>query len=132
MTELPAGVALAATFDPSLAGQYGQAIGSEEVGKGATVNLGPTINIDRDPRWGRSFETYTEDPYLNAVDWPPARSTACRAAGELDQVKHYAVYNQETYRNTPQDDVMITDRDAAGDLPADVPGGGAAGAGRPR
>ena len=66
VTELPAGVALAATFDPSLAGQYGQVVGSEEVGKGAAVNLGPTINIDRDPRWGRSFETYTEDPYLNA------------------------------------------------------------------
>src|SRR6201996_3585359 len=65
VTELPAGVALAATFDPSLAGQYGQVVGNEEVGKGAAVNLGPTINIDRDPRWGRSFETYTEDPYLN-------------------------------------------------------------------
>ena len=54
VTQLPAGVALAATFDPSLAGQYGQVIGSEEVGKGASVNLGPTVNIDCDPRWGRS------------------------------------------------------------------------------
>ena len=62
VTQLPAGVALAATWDPSLAVQYGKVMGSEEAGKGADVNLGPTVNIDRDPRWGRSFETYTEDP----------------------------------------------------------------------
>ena len=49
VTELPA-VALAATWDPSLAGQYGRVIGAEEYGKGASANLGPTVNIDRDPR----------------------------------------------------------------------------------
>jgi beta-glucosidase len=52
VTQLPAGVDLAATFDPSLAQEYGQVIGNEELGKGAAVNLGPTVNIDRDPRWG--------------------------------------------------------------------------------
>ena len=109
VTELPAGVALAATFDPSLAGQYGQVVGSEEVGKGAAVNLGPTINIDRDPRWGRSFETYTEDPYLNA-SLATSEIDGLQGTGEMDQVKHYAVYNQETYRNTPQDDVIIDNR----------------------
>jgi beta-glucosidase len=109
VTQLPAGVALAATFDPSLAGQYGQVIGSEEVGKGAAVNLGPTINIDRDPRWGRSFETYTEDPYLNA-SLATSEIDGVQSTGEMDQVKHYAVYNQETYRNTPADDVIISNR----------------------
>ena len=62
VTELPSAASLAATFDPSLANQYGQVIGSEERGKGAMVNLGPTVNIDRDPRWGREFEAFTEDP----------------------------------------------------------------------
>ena len=109
VTELPAGVALAATFDPSLASQYGQVVGSEEVGKGAAVNLGPTINIDRDPRWGRSFETYTEDPYLNE-SLAVSEIDGLQRTGEMDQVKHYAVYNQETYRNTPQDDVIIDSR----------------------
>ena len=42
-------------------------IGNEEFGKGAAVNLGPTVNVDRDPRWGRSFETFTEDPFLNSA-----------------------------------------------------------------
>ena len=128
VTQLPAGVALAATFDPSLASQYGQVVGSEEVGKGAAVNLGPTINIDRDPRWGRSFETYTEDPYLNAS--LAVSEIDGRAEHRwLDQVKHYAAYNQETNRNTAQDDVIVEQPHAAGDLPAGLPGGGAAGAG---
>src|SRR5260370_42115482 len=64
VTQLPAAVSLAATFDSSLATQYGQVVGSEERGKGAMVDLGPTVNIDRDPRWGRSFEAYTEGPFL--------------------------------------------------------------------
>src|ERR1700722_2542316 len=60
VTQLPAGVTLASTWDPSLAEQYGQVIGAEEDGKGASANLGPTVNIDRDPRWGRSFEALSE------------------------------------------------------------------------
>ena len=56
VTQLPAAVSLAATFDPSLAHQYGTGRRSEQRGKGAMVDLGPTVNIDRDPRWGRSFE----------------------------------------------------------------------------
>jgi beta-glucosidase len=109
VTELPAGVALAATFDPALASQYGQVVGSEEIGKGAAVNLGPTVNIDRDPRWGRSFETYTEDPYLNQA-LAVSEIDGLQSTGEMDQVKHYAAYNQETYRNTPSDDVVVSNR----------------------
>jgi beta-glucosidase len=109
VTQLPAGVALAATFDPSLASQYGKVVGSEEVGKGAAVNLGPTVNIDRDPRWGRSFETYTEDPYLNS-SLATSEIDGVQSTGEMSQVKHYDAYNQETYRNTPADDVIVSDR----------------------
>jgi beta-glucosidase len=109
VTQLPAGVALAATFDQELASQYGKVVGNEEVGKGAAVNLGPTVNIDRDPRWGRSFESYTEDPYLNQ-SLAVSEIDGLQRTGEMDQVKHYAVYNQETYRNTAQDDVIIDNR----------------------
>ncbi len=109
VTQLPAGVGLAATFNPSLARQYGQVIGSEEFGKGAAVNLGPTINIDRDPRWGRSFETFTEDPFLNSA-LAVSEIKGVQSTGEMSQVKHYAAYNQETNRNTPQDDVIVTTR----------------------
>jgi beta-glucosidase len=109
VTQLPAGVALAATFDPTLAQQYGKVIGSEELGKGAAVNLGPTVNIDRDPRWGRSFEAFTEDPFLNA-SLAVGEIDGVQNTGEMSQVKHFAVYNQETNRNTTNDDTLVSDR----------------------
>ena len=109
VTQLPAGVSLAATWDPSLARQYGTVIGAEENGKGASANLGPTVNIDRDPRWGRSFEALSEDPFLNAsLDVPEI--DGIQSQGVEDQVKHYDAYNQETYRNSPADNVVISDQ----------------------
>ncbi len=109
VTELPSAVSLAATFDPSLAHSYGQVVGAEEAGKGASANLGPTVNIDRDPRWGRSFEAYTEDPYLNQQT-AVSEIEGVQSQRVLDQVKHYAAYNQETNRNTSLDDVLVSDR----------------------
>ncbi len=109
VTQLPAGVSLAATWDPSLAAEYGKVIGAEERGKGATVNLGPTVNIDRDPRWGRSFEAYTEDPYLNAA-LAEAEIDGVQSQGVMSQVKHFAAYNQETNRNTRADDAIVSER----------------------
>ena len=66
-TQLPDGSNLAATFDPSVAAQYGSVVGQEDKAKGVDVDLGPTINIVRDPRWGRAFESYSEDPYLTGA-----------------------------------------------------------------
>jgi beta-glucosidase len=94
VTQLPAPVALAASFDPTLAQEYGAVVGSEEHGKGANVNLGPTVNIVRDPRWGRAFESYGKDPYLSgqtAVGF----IDGVQSQDVMSQVKHYAVYNQE-------------------------------------
>jgi beta-glucosidase len=109
VTQLPAPVAGAATWDTDLMGRYGQVIGAEEWGKGATVVLGPTINIVRDPRWGRAFESLSEDPYL-AAQMGAADITGIQSQGPMAQVKHYADYNQETNRNNPQDDVVMSDR----------------------
>jgi beta-glucosidase len=109
VTQLPAGVSLAATWDPSLATAYGKVVGAEERAKGTTVNLGPTVNIDRDPRWGRSFEAYSEDPYLNA-SLAEAEIGGVQSQGVMAQVKHFAVYNQETNRNTAADDAIVSER----------------------
>jgi len=109
VTQLPAGVSLAATWDPSLARQYGQVIGAEEYGKGASANLGPTVNIDRDPRWGRSFEALSEDPYLNS-QLDVGEIDGVQSQDVMSQVKHYDAYNQETYRNTAADNVIVSDR----------------------
>ena len=109
VTQLPAGVDLAATFSPSLARKYGEVVGNEEWGKGAAVNLGPTVNLDRDPRWGRSFEAFSEDPFLNG-SLATSEIDGVQSQGELSQIKHYDDYDQETNRNTPQDNEIIAQR----------------------
>ncbi|WP_207892087.1 glycoside hydrolase family 3 C-terminal domain-containing protein [Streptacidiphilus pinicola] len=108
-TQLPAPVDLAATWDTSAERTYGQVIGAEQAAKGATIDLGPTINITRDPRWGRAFETVGEDPYLNG-QMGAADILGVQSTGVMAQVKHLAVYNQETNRNTPADNAIVSDQ----------------------
>ena len=52
VTQLPTGVGLAATFDPSLARQYGQVIGQEELGKGAVTFRLRDWLLSRQRYWG--------------------------------------------------------------------------------
>ena len=63
-TAFPAGLAMAATWDPDLVAQEGKVIGQEVKALGRDMILGPTVNIARQPLWGRNFEGYGEDPYL--------------------------------------------------------------------
>jgi beta-glucosidase len=109
VTQLPAPVAVASTWDTSAEQLYGQVIGAEQAAKGTTIDLGPTINIVRDPRWGRAFESIGEDPYLNGT-LGAADIQGVQSAGVMAQVKHFAVYNQETNRNTPADNAVISTR----------------------
>jgi beta-glucosidase len=106
VTQLPAPVDIAATWDTGAEQQYGSVIGAEQAAKGTTVDLGPTINIVRDPRWGRAFESVGEDPYLNGT-LGAADIRGVQSTGVMAQVKHFAVYNQETNRNTPADNAVI-------------------------
>lgn len=66
VTLLPAPIAAASAWDPSLLNEFGRVLGKEQWGKGTNVELGPTIDVVRVPEWGRTFETYGEDPYLNS------------------------------------------------------------------
>ncbi|MFI5911954.1 glycoside hydrolase family 3 C-terminal domain-containing protein [Dactylosporangium sp. NPDC051541] len=109
VTQLPAPVAAAATWNTALARQYGEVLGSEQWGKGTNVVLAPTINIVRDPRWGRAFESFGEDPYL-AGQVGAADIQGIQSQGPMAQVKHYAAYNQETNRNTLSDNVIVNAR----------------------
>ncbi|MDX6389252.1 MAG: beta-glucosidase [Streptosporangiaceae bacterium] len=99
VTQMPSGNASAATFDPAYEQQYGAAIGAEFAGKGANVALGPTVNIVRDPRWGRAFETFGEDPYL-AGQMAAADVKGIQSQGVMAEVKHAAVYNIENPAGT--------------------------------
>jgi len=109
VTQMPSAVTSAATFDPALEQEYGAAIGAEFAGKGANVALGPTLNIVRDPRWGRAFETFSEDPYLTS-QLAAADIRGIQSQGVMAQAKHAAVYNQETFRNGPADNAIVDTR----------------------
>ena len=109
VTQLPAPIAVAASWDTAAARAYGAVVGGEEWGKGANVDLGPTVNIVRDPRFGRAFETYGEDPFLTG-QIAAAEIQGVQRQGVMAQVKHWVAYNQETYRNTPADDVVVDRR----------------------
>jgi beta-glucosidase len=109
VTQMPAAVSTAATWDTAAEQQYGAVVGAEQAGKGAEVDLGPTVNLVRDPRFGRAFETMGEDPYL-AGALGASEIRGVQSQGVMAQVKHMAVYNQETNRNNPADDAVIGDR----------------------
>ncbi|MCD6256922.1 glycoside hydrolase family 3 C-terminal domain-containing protein [Candidatus Aerophobetes bacterium] len=66
-TIFPQSIALASSWDPDLMREVAVAIGKEARSRGIHQCLSPTINIARDPRCGRTEETYGEDPYLTSV-----------------------------------------------------------------
>ena len=66
-TVFPQSIALASTFDPDLAYRMTRAISEELLSEGANQNLCPVVDVTRDPRWGRTEETFGEDPFLNGT-----------------------------------------------------------------
>ncbi|URN00348.1 glycoside hydrolase family 3 C-terminal domain-containing protein [Actinomadura madurae] len=96
-TALPAPIALAAGFDREAAGLYGGTVAWEARHRGNDLVFGPTVDVLRTPRNGRTFEGFGEDPYLSAtlgVPW----IKAAQDRGVMTSVKHMAVYTQETDR----------------------------------
>jgi len=103
-TFFPNGSALAATWNPELAYRYGHDMGEEARARGKNVMLAPAFNICRVPLCGRTYEYYSEDPFLNA------RLAVQSVKGIQSQhvaacVKHYAVNNQEIERGRIDVDV---------------------------
>jgi beta-glucosidase len=96
VTAFPDGENAAATWDPALIQQEGTAIGNEFAGKGVNISLGPTTNLVRDPRWGRTYETYGEDPYL-AGQITSAEVQGLQSQDVMAMVKHTAAYDEEQY-----------------------------------
>ncbi len=63
-TLFPAQINLASTWQPELTQAMGRVIGQESRAVGANSAMSPVIDVSRDPRWGRTYETYGEGPYL--------------------------------------------------------------------
>lgn len=96
-TALPASIALAASWSPRLARQYGVLMGEEARDLNYGMLEGPDINIARVPQNGRTFEAYGEDPFLDAhIVVPVVEGVQSRHV--IAEVKHYDANNQETDR----------------------------------
>lgn len=96
-TCFPTAVSLANTFNVDLVKEVGKALGEEAVELKVNMLLGPGTNIKRNPRCGRCFEYFSEDPYL------AGKMAANMIKGEQENgiyacVKHFAVNNQEEKR----------------------------------
>lgn len=97
-TAFPVGTALAQTWDTGLMYRFGKAIAAEMEEFHTDLWLAPGMNIQRNPLCGRSFEYYSEDPFLSGV------MAAAVTAGVQENgkggvtLKHFACNNQEDNR----------------------------------
>lgn len=106
-TYFPVSIAMAATWNEDLVKEITTAMGAEMNAWGGLANAGPAMNIIRDPRTGRSFEYFTEDPFLNG------KIAAAYTRGLQSQkvaviLKHYICNNQELNRHGL--DIKVSER----------------------
>lgn len=108
-TSFPYSIAMAASWDPALIEEITNAISDEARGyangKGQSLSYwSPTINMARDPRWGRNHETYGEDPYLTTQIGSGfvkgMQGDDERYLKVIATIKHYAANNSEYNRHT--------------------------------
>jgi beta-glucosidase len=99
VTQLPAPIAVAATWDPAMATDYGDVVGAEARTKGITVAQAPMVNIARVPEAGRNFEAMGEDPTL-VSDIADSEIEAIQSHDVVAEVKHFAASNQESNRRS--------------------------------
>ena len=96
-TAWPTPLTLAASFDPELAARYGTALGREFHESGRSGILGPAFDTTRTWHFGRSTESFGEDPYL-AARLAAREVAAIQSEHVLVTMKHFAVYTQEQGR----------------------------------
>lgn len=87
-TVFPAAIALAATWDTALLTRVAEAVARETRSRGIRQVLSPVVNITRDPRWGRTEETYGEDPWLAGL-MGAAFVRAFERSGVIATPKHF-------------------------------------------
>lgn len=99
-TSFPQAIALASTWDPELVESVFSATAYEVRSRGSQQCLTPVLDIARDPRWGRTEETYGEDPYLGSHIAVAAVRGFQGTGGFIDKshviatAKHFAVHGE--------------------------------------
>ncbi len=99
-TSYPQAIALASTWDPELVQRIFDATALEVRARGAQQCLTPVLDLAREPRWGRTEETYGEDPYLTsrigvaAVKGFQGTGPFIDKSHVIATAKHFAVHGQ--------------------------------------
>jgi beta-glucosidase len=106
-TSFPQVLGLASTWDPELVQQAFTAAGDEMASAGVSQAFSPVLDLGRDPRWGRTEETYGEDSYLvahmgvAAINGLQGTSWAIDRHHVMATMKHFAAHGQpESGTNT--------------------------------
>ncbi len=92
----PQAIGVAATWDPDLAREMAAVIRRQMRAMGAHHGLSPVLDVARDPRWGRTEETYGEDPYLVArmgTAFVEGLQGADLTQGVVATAKHFVGYS---------------------------------------
>lgn len=97
-TYYPCGMAIAASFNRSIAKGVGTGIGLDARARGVGVMLCPGANIYRSALCGRNFEYYGEDPYL-AGETAAELISGIQSQNVISTIKHFALNNQEYERH---------------------------------
>jgi len=90
-TNFPQPIAMASTWDPDLVHRVACAIGSDMKKVGAHQGLAPVVDVVRDPRWGRTEESFGESPYLVAR-MGVAYIEGIQENGVVATTKHFVAY----------------------------------------
>jgi beta-glucosidase len=99
-TSFPQAIGLASTWDPALVNQVFTVAGDEAASAGSNQMFTPVLDLARDPRWGRTEETYGEDPYLvsqfavAAVTGLQGDEFLINRHHVIATMKHFAVHGQ--------------------------------------
>ena len=99
-TSYPMAIALSSTWNPALVGEVFTATAAEARARGAQHCLAPVLDLARDPRWGRTEETYGEDPYLvsrigvAAIQGFQGTGPFIDNSHVMATAKHFAVHGQ--------------------------------------
>ncbi|MFV9431601.1 glycoside hydrolase family 3 C-terminal domain-containing protein [Rhodococcus aetherivorans] len=97
-TAFPSLIALGSSFNPQLVREGGEAIGREARVRGFNVQLAGGCNLARDPRNGRNFEYFSEDPYLSAI-LAAEQVNGIQSQQVVSTLKHYSLNCNETNRH---------------------------------
>ena len=97
-TAYPCETAIACTWNTEIAKRIGVAVGKEAEDIGTDIWYAPAVNTHRNPRGGRNFEYFSEDPLISGK-MAAAMINGCSSEGLVVTLKHFALNDQESHRN---------------------------------